>query len=58
MTNTQKYIASKVAHLKRTGMVTGSSTGIGQSGGAAPDWLITLQRQRQEEYAKRRAAQR
>lgn len=39
-----KYVASKVAHLKRLGLVTGKSSGIGKHGGACPDWLADIQR--------------
>lgn len=39
------YIAKKVSHLRRLGLITGKNSGIGKNGGAAPDWLITEQKQ-------------
>ena len=42
------YIAKKVAHMKRMGLVSGQSTGIGKHGGAAPDWLISRQKEEQK----------
>ena len=38
-----KYVASKISHLKRMGLVSSGSKGIGKHGGAAPDWLISQQ---------------
>jgi hypothetical protein len=41
------YILKKIAHLKRIGLVAGSNPGIGQNGGACPDWLRTIQKEKE-----------
>lgn len=42
------YVASKIAHMKRLGLVSGSSTGIGKHGGACPDWLKAEQKKAED----------
>ena len=45
------YVQSKVDHMRRTGLITKKDGGFGMNGGAAPDWLVT----EQKETAKRQA---
>ena len=40
------YVSNKIAHMKRMGLVSASSPGIGKHGGAAPDWLIQSQKEK------------
>lgn len=42
------YVRRKIDHLKRAGLVANNSTGFGQNGGAAPDWLSKEQKERAE----------
>lgn len=42
------YVAKKISHLKRAGLVSASSTGFGLNGGAAPDWLVSEQKERRK----------
>ena len=34
-----KYVSKKIDHLRRMGLVSGNSSGLGPDGGACPDWL-------------------
>jgi len=43
-----------IAHLKRAGLVSASSTGFGFNGGAAPDWLVSEQKAKREAMRKKR----
>lgn len=45
------YVQKKIAHLKRIGLVSQNSPGIGKNGGAAPDWLIKQQRGERDQSA-------
>ena len=49
------YIVSKIEHMKRLGLVSSHSTGVGFHGGAAPDWLVQEQKAQREANNKRRA---
>lgn len=42
------YVESKIAHMKRVGLVAANSTGYGEHGGACPDWLKQVQKERRE----------
>lgn len=46
------YVSRKIAHLKRTGLVSGMQTGFGLNGGAAPDWLVSEQKERRKAFEK------
>lgn len=46
------YVLRKIFHLNRTGLVSASSTGIGLNGGAAPDWLVSEQKERRKAFEK------
>lgn len=48
------YVHSKIRHLKRMGLVSNQSTGVGFHGGAAPDWLVQEQKARRKAYAEKR----
>ncbi len=43
------YVASKIAHMRRIGVIVRKDGGYGCCGGAAPDWLVD----EQKEEAKR-----
>jgi len=38
------YVQKKIKHMRRIGLVSGKSTGIGMHGGACPDWLKDQQK--------------
>ena len=42
------YVLKKIAHLKRMGLVSASSTGVGKNGGACPDWLADEQLEKEK----------
>lgn len=42
------YTLNKIDHMRRTGLVAGTSSGIGKNGGACPDWLAKDQKDRDE----------
>ena len=46
------YLESKISHLRRTGLVSAKSTGLGIYGGAAPDWLNSERAARRSARAK------
>lgn len=48
------YVAMKISHMRRVGLIGSQGPCVGQNGGACPDWLATLQ----EENAKTRAKNR
>ncbi len=42
------YIMRKIQHMKRLGLVSSASAGIGKHGGACPDWLKSEQKAKEE----------
>jgi len=42
--NDQKYVQSKIDHMRRMGLITRKDGGRGMHGGAAPDWLVDAQK--------------
>lgn len=52
-----EYVHGKIAHLKRVGLVGGGKEGIGQHGGACPDWLVAAQKDEQKRLSKARDRQ-
>jgi len=48
------YVARKIAHMRRIGVIVRKDGGFGQNGGAAPDWLVDQQKDERERIAKYR----
>lgn len=50
---TDKYVQNKINHLRRQGLVTSKTGGCGQNGEAAPDWLVSNQKEDAQRISRR-----
>ena len=48
-----EYINSKIEHMRRMGLIASKTGGYGRNGGAAPDWLVTQQKEDSERVSRR-----
>ena len=46
------YIESKIEHMRRMGLIAGKNLGKGENGEAAPDHLVSFQKEERERLAK------
>lgn len=55
MQKTSNYLLNKIEHLRRQGLVGPRSAGIGIFGGACPDWLTDLRKERKAQEGRKLA---
>lgn len=48
------YVNDKIQHLIRVGLLSKDGKHVGTNGGACPTWLQTMQKERDEAFARQR----